>query len=346
MPTDTLRHTARASVRVSASLALIVALAACGVRTNGPDTAQTFATTAAADLAPAKRVFDVDAPVGSLAFAPSTQTVWLARNLANGAVLDAVKEGGLVSETRLPGGQLGGQSKVKLAPDGSVWVTDDYRLLRYDVASGVVTTISLDDHVLGEYPDAQNPNSPAPGTWVSAITFDQQGDAIVARHNVPKLFTFTPTLSPGATIDVGADAAGVAELAFDATGLHGLSGDIGAGDKEVPVAASSFTAAAPATDVNVMQGIRGDSTQVFAKGQGGLGASVSATKDGLTLTWGPSGAERSFAMPQQTFERLSPDGKTIVPVVTWTHPTVLLPTPDGGLWFVADNEGQALFRVS
>ena len=53
----------------------------------------------------------------------------------------------------------------------AVWVTDDYLVERVDVANGDVKSVRLAPEVNGARPDALNPSSFLPGTWISAIAF-------------------------------------------------------------------------------------------------------------------------------------------------------------------------------
>lgn len=323
---------------------MTLALGACGTA-HPAVTTQASEQTLGKDLAPAVRLFDTDGPVNSLAYDAKTKTVWLTRNIGSGATLDNVTSSGRVTETKLPGGPLGGQSKVKVSPDGSIWVTDDYRLLRFDPAQGAVDSKALDLKVDGQLPEAEDLSSPSPGTWVSALTFDRAGNAIMARHNVASLFVVTPKLTDTAVIPIDKNAAGAGELLLDASGLHGLSGRFGAGDQSITLAPLMAFPAGAANQYNVMQASSGDSTQVFAQGPDGLSAIVKATPEVASVTWGPKNQQRGYTLPRFTVEKLAPDGESVVSLATWTHPTVLLPTPDGALWFAADVNGHALFRL-
>jgi hypothetical protein len=77
-------------------------------------------------------------------------------------------------------------SEIRLGPDGSVWINQDYRVIRFEPSTGHMTSIDLELQVKGAMPGALDPGDPLPGTWVSGIAPDG-GGALIARNHVPFL---------------------------------------------------------------------------------------------------------------------------------------------------------------
>jgi streptogramin lyase len=90
---------------------------------------------------------------------------------------------------------IGYTDRVAVAPDGSVWLTENYSVIRVDPTAN---TVQVHSFALAD-PDATSnaldPNNPSAGTWPSAIAFDSQGMAIVARHNVKSLVRLDASMS-------------------------------------------------------------------------------------------------------------------------------------------------------
>ncbi|MGD0247903.1 MAG: hypothetical protein ABSB75_02515 [Candidatus Limnocylindrales bacterium] len=108
--------------------------------------------------------------------------------------------------------------RVALAPDGSVWVTEDYNVVRVDPGSGAVLTHSFPLADSDATSAALDPNNPSPGTWLSAIAFDSQGSAMVARHNVKSLVRLNSSLSVIDRIQLPAGMVGPGDL-VDSNGV-------------------------------------------------------------------------------------------------------------------------------
>lgn len=276
---------------------------------------------------------------------PGADSVWLARSITGGAVLDHVSSSGTAQEIPLPTTTpLGGASKTKLSPDGSVWVSDDYRVFRYSPESGQVTVLKLGEVVPGESPAAQDPDAPLRGTWVSALTFDAKGDAILARHNVPALFTISPELKVLSTTPMAEADAGPSELSLSGSSLVGYAAGPPAGPRR------SFDAGplnGPKLDVNPMQGSAGDFTQNFTDGPGESSARVVSSRLGERLEWqAGDGPVSRIALPLvEGVDVLAPDGSHTVKSGGWPNVSALLPTADGRLWFISDAGGYGLYLL-
>jgi streptogramin lyase len=79
--------------------------------------------------------------------------------------------------------------RVAVAPDGSVWLTEEYRVVRFDPASGTMQSLNLSEA------DADAVYGGSPGTWPSAIAFDSKGHALIARHGLASLLVLDRTLN-------------------------------------------------------------------------------------------------------------------------------------------------------
>jgi streptogramin lyase len=78
--------------------------------------------------------------------------------------------------------------RVVISPDYSVWLTEEYRVVRFDPTTGGIQSLKL------PVADADAFNSGSPGTWPTAITFDSEGRALVARHNLASLLRLDSAL--------------------------------------------------------------------------------------------------------------------------------------------------------
>jgi streptogramin lyase len=78
--------------------------------------------------------------------------------------------------------------RVAVAPDGSVWLTEEYRVVRFDPASGTMLSLKLAET------DADAVYGGSPGTWPSAIAFDSKGQTLIARHGLASLLVLDRTL--------------------------------------------------------------------------------------------------------------------------------------------------------
>jgi PAS domain-containing protein len=77
--------------------------------------------------------------------------------------------------------------RVAVAPDGAVWLTEEYSIVRFDPSAEKMTHLTFDENDADAAPDALSPDNPSPGTWPSDIAFDAAGRALVVRHNVGSL---------------------------------------------------------------------------------------------------------------------------------------------------------------
>ena len=125
-----------------------------------------------------------------------------------------------------PGTDSGVLDRVVLAPDGSVWFTASYRVVRVDPASGSVLTHTFPLTDPDATSAALDENGASPGTWISAITFDGAGVALIARHNVTSIVGLDASLNLVHRIPMPASMVGPGDLAYSnsviyAAAFHG-----------------------------------------------------------------------------------------------------------------------------
>ncbi len=152
-----------------------------------------------------------------IAYDPDRNVIWLAQTTTGGPdYLDRVDAStGTVTTFRLPVVDFAGpDSQVKVDGAGNVWMSDGYTLLRLDVGSKHVASITLPakdpDALIG----ALDPNSASPGTWITAVGIVGEG-LIVARQNVGALLRFDSSLKPVARFRIPAGFAGATDIYVD-----------------------------------------------------------------------------------------------------------------------------------
>jgi hypothetical protein len=120
-----------------------------------------------------------------------------------------------LSSWQLPDASYNGfLSEAEVAPDGSIWVTEPYRLIRVDPTLNTVANLDLSLTVDQALPGAYDPDGPMPGTWISGITF-WNNHVVVARNNVPYLSVFSADFAQLPSIPVPAQFAGSLGLGVD-----------------------------------------------------------------------------------------------------------------------------------
>ncbi|WP_347354861.1 hypothetical protein [Intrasporangium sp.] len=219
------------------ALGMVPLLAACGqpaasgpVRAQRPATAVTASASVGAVAGVASVVPQVVAHLGGEAHEvlsePDGSVLWVPEFTGRQALLDRF------DSTGAPAGQVvlgpspssGINSHVRMAPDGSIWVSDDYAFFRYDPATGSVGTLHLSVDDAHAVPGARSDTAPLPGTWVSAFTFDAAGDLLLARDNVPVLELRSTAGRLLRTVPLPAGIVGVSDMDLRPDGLHLLAG--------------------------------------------------------------------------------------------------------------------------
>ncbi len=164
---------------------------------------------------------DLPGPVYDLAFDRARTSLWYAVMSEGQAVLYRydIASGKTTHWSLPPTSHNGFLERVAVAPDGSVWVTEDYSVVRVDPETG---SMKADTFPLAD-PDAipaALDQSPSPGTWPSAITFDSRGMALVARHNVKSLTRLDSSLSVINRIQLPAGMVGPGDLVDSASVIY------------------------------------------------------------------------------------------------------------------------------
>lgn len=141
--------------------------------------------------------YPVEADVYSIAYDATRNSLWYASMSDRGAdylwqfgIADRSRRSTLLPETT----HNGFLERVRVAPDGSIWLTEEYTLVRYDPATDTLSSIDLAQEDRDATADALAEDSYSPGTWPSGIAFDMSGNVLVARHNVNALIKFDPQL--------------------------------------------------------------------------------------------------------------------------------------------------------
>ena len=104
-------------------------------------------------------------------------------------------------------------SRVRLAPDGSVWLNQLYSIIRFDPASGSITQLDLPQEDEDAISSALSPDNPSPGTWPSAITIEADGTVLISRHNVRSLVAVSPDDRVAARLPLPDGVVGPVDLA-------------------------------------------------------------------------------------------------------------------------------------
>lgn len=158
---------------------------------------------------------DLPGPIYDLAFDQARDSLWYACMSSDGP--DALYQFDIASGKTVhwplpPTDHNGFLERVAVAPDGSVWVTEDYNVVRVDPGSGSVITHAFPMTDPDATTTALDQNNGSPGTWPSAITFDSQGMTLVARHNVKSLVRLDSSLAVIGRIQLPAAMVGPGDL--------------------------------------------------------------------------------------------------------------------------------------
>ncbi len=134
--------------------------------------------------------------VYDLTFDQARNSLWFAYMSSGAATLYRYDiSTGMTTGVLLPPTDHNGYlERVAVGPDGAIWLTEEYMVVRYDPTSQVTRSIKLAEADADATPTALARTDPSPGTWPCAITFDSGGRALVARHNVKSLLRLDSSL--------------------------------------------------------------------------------------------------------------------------------------------------------
>jgi streptogramin lyase len=198
------------STIILASMSLVVSR----VNAVQPSAPQSPAAPVAIEL---KRIA-LPGPVYNLAFDQARNSLWFMYTLSGTPALFQYEiSSGTMTSSPLPPTQSNGfLEKVAVAPDGDIWLTEDYSVIRFDPANQMTTVATLPLVDTDATPTALTQDDLSPGTWPCDITFDSNGQALVARHNVKSLVRMdnkgavvgrlplpAGITNPGSVLDVG-----------------------------------------------------------------------------------------------------------------------------------------------
>jgi streptogramin lyase len=163
--------------------------------------------------------FALPGPIYDLAFDSSRNALWFAYMSSDPD--DALYRFDLASQhlshwALPPTDHNGFLMRVVVAPDGSIWTTEEYKVVRFDPASMAMASRTFPLPDADATATALSKNDSSPGTWLAAIGFDGEGNALVSRHNVTSLIRLDSGLNvlgriplpngmvgPGDLVDVG-----------------------------------------------------------------------------------------------------------------------------------------------
>jgi hypothetical protein len=158
--------------------------------------------------------------VYSMAFDQARNRVWFAAfNISEPDHLLAVDAatGKVVEDVSLPDVENNGfTSDIKIASDGSVWLTEPYALVKYDVVAGRVSSAALTQDPSA--PTADTPEALA-GSWASSFAF-LSGRVVLARNGVSYLTTFDWNLTELQRLPLPRGPQGAAHMASDGKSVY------------------------------------------------------------------------------------------------------------------------------
>jgi hypothetical protein len=277
--------------------------------------------------------------VYELTFDRSRNALWFASFRSGPGVLTeySIKTGD-VATFALPAYTGNGfMSHVRVAPDGAVWVTTDYAIDRVDPATGQTRSLSLAETVDGALPGALDPSIPLPGTWVSAVAFDADARALVARNNVPFLQVVNPQLKLVGSIDIPPALAGAADMTLESDGLHVIPGHANRTDARVSTVALAGVTAPP--EVSPLHDNAGGPVTMTVLEPDG---STIAYNIGIgQLEWTrPAATSEIVKFAQMMVPRNAPNG-TLTEVPVTDEVTAAAIDDNGTLWFVVTGSNKA-----
>lgn len=219
-------------------------------------------------------------------------------------------EGGSVE---LPSTEYNGfVSETKLASDGAVWVSEPYRLVRFEPESGELRVLDMPD-VATEF-GVQPPGSgePLSGSWISSIATDGP-NAIVSRNSLLDVVWVDEQMGIEKSVSVDADHSGAMDMVVSEGYLYITAGyTSSAGVTAIELATGrAFPRSGAATSLDTEAGI------VLASGAGRvdeLGPSsdrVIAPASDAVVVGGLNGILAEMSSLRGSVRVISSDGATL-----------------------------------
>jgi hypothetical protein len=159
--------------------------------------------------------YELGSQVYDLAYDPSTDQLWMAIMRPGGTdelvAFDALAHQ-VALRIALPDTDYNGfLSQIEVGPDGAVWVTEPYALVRYAPGAGI-TSLEFDVYAPDADGSADDPGDPLFGTWISGLGVDGT-TAIIGRVHVPYLSVVDAEMNIVERIDLPAAADGTTDIA-------------------------------------------------------------------------------------------------------------------------------------
>jgi hypothetical protein len=228
---------------------------------------------------------------------------------------------------------------VRQGPDGAIWVSDDYAVFRYDPTRDLASRITLPLRVPGALSGALDPSDPLPGTWVSALAFDTEGDLLLARNHVPYLQVLSPAgrIVGRVTLPEGYD--GLSDLMKQGKDLLALAGHTHT--DELGIAPVDTKVGGVASVAGQLRAAIGGSLRVFFADGGSV-----TSGDGQPTTWKRAdGTELPLPLPSRQLDITNPLGDPMN-VTVRDDVTAAVQVGDA-LWYVEQtSRGYALKHLS
>lgn len=163
------------------AVAVLISAYMLGLRATGP---VTVADSAATPIL----VAELPDAVWDLEYDSIDDAVWFVSGNGQAAEVFRVSTvDGKVVSWSVPDGEYSGVHRdVHHLANGDVMLSSDYGLVRLSSETGELESVLFDVEVDGALPGALDPNTPLPGTWISATAIID-GNVVVARQNVPFL---------------------------------------------------------------------------------------------------------------------------------------------------------------
>jgi len=111
-------------------------------------------------------------------------------------------------------------TRVRVAPDGAVWLNQLYSIVRFDPTNGTYRVLHLAQEDADAVASALSPDSRSPGTWPAAIAIDASGTVLVSRHNVASLLEVSTGVTASGRISLPAGVVGPSDIADVADNVY------------------------------------------------------------------------------------------------------------------------------
>ncbi len=202
------------------------------------------------------RIIALPGPVYDLAYDRDRNALWFAYMSGDGPAIlfEYGIASGLLSSNELPDTVHNGfLERVAVAPDGAVWVTEEYSIVRFDPSTAEIVSKSLAAEDRDAAGDSLNENSESPGTWPAAIAFDSSGAALLVRHNVRAVMKLNNSLSAVGRFLLPGPVESPGDI-IDVAGVIYVAPYLGAGSTVSLTEGGRLIALSPTTSIRLASG--------------------------------------------------------------------------------------------